>query len=108
VPLIEVEGCVFDETQFGQSHGFETLDPVGREAFVNHMHLIGPDREAIANQIISSWKAEMKRGWPTCAFRIYRHVEPDEITIRFHLVRQDLPNWCEEDVEILTTRGTED
>jgi hypothetical protein len=30
--LVEVDGCIFDEQQLGLAHGFESLDPVAREA----------------------------------------------------------------------------
>jgi hypothetical protein len=95
MPLIEVGGCVFEAEQFGLSHGFESLDLVGREAFVNHLHLAGEDRILAAERIIGSWVAEMRSRWPDRTFRIYRQVEADEVTFRFHLVRPSLPNWCE-------------
>src|SRR5262245_32027231 len=105
VALIEVRGCVFDERLFGLSHGFDSLDPVGREAFVNHVHLDGNDRDEIASRIVAEWAAEMRSRWPEKTFRIYRHVEPGEVTVRFHLARPDVPNWCEQGVEIMTVQG---
>lgn len=100
--LIEIGDCVFDQKQFGFSHGFKELDPVAQEAFVNHLHLAGEDAAAEANRIIESWTSEMRLHWPTRTFRIYRQIEAIEITIRFHLVRADLPNWCEQGIEIIT------
>jgi hypothetical protein len=100
--LIEVEGCVFDKRQLSVSHGFESLDPVGREAFVNHMHFAGDDRENVARQTIESWTAEMRSRWPNRTFRIYRQAETGEITLRFHVVRPSLANWCEGEIEIIT------
>jgi hypothetical protein len=107
--LVEVDGCVFDEEQLSLSRGFESLDPVGREAFVNHMHLAGADRVAAAGRVISSWVAEMRARWPEQEFRIYRNVVPDEVTIRFHRVRPGLPNWCEDEglVEVIVVGGRE-
>jgi len=99
--LVEVEGCVFDAGQLRLSHGYERLDPVGREAFVNHLHLTDDDRVAAAERVIQSWAAEMRAQWPRRAFRIYRQVEEDEVTIRFHMVRPGLPNWCEDGVEVM-------
>ena len=93
--LVEVEGCIFDEQQLGLSHGFEALDPVAREAFVNHIHIGGEDREAVADLIIQSWAADMRSRWPDRAFRIYRHSESSEVVIRFHVVRSGLLNWSE-------------
>ncbi len=100
--LIEIGGCVFDRKQFGLSHGFEALDPVGQEAFVNHLHLAGDDAEAEANRIIELWITEMRSGWPTRTFRIYRQIEDSETTIRFHLVRAEVLNWCDQGIEIIT------
>ena len=30
--LVELDRCIFDEQQLGLAHGFESLDPVAREA----------------------------------------------------------------------------
>jgi hypothetical protein len=105
VALIEVDGCIFDERQLSCSHGFESLDPVGREAFVNHLHIAGSDRVRAARGVIEAWAAEMLSRWADRTFRIYRQLEADEITIRFHVVRPGVPNWCEEGVEIITVGG---
>jgi hypothetical protein len=105
VALIEVEGCIFDERLLTLSHGFESLDPVGREAFVNHLHLGGYGRVKEAQDVIESWVADMRSLWPSRTFRIYRQVEADEVTIRFHLVRPELPNWCEQGIEIICVSG---
>ena len=99
--LIEVDGCIYDETQFGLSHGYGSLDPVAREAFVNHMHLEGDDRALIAGRIIESWASEMRLRWPGRGFRIYKDERLDEVIVRFHLVRTDLSNWSDEGVEII-------
>jgi hypothetical protein len=102
VALIEVGECIFDEQQFGRSHGFDSLDPVGREAFVNHVHLAGSDSGEAAARIVASWVAEMRTRWPDKTFRIYRAVQGNEVTVRFHLARPGLPNWCEQGIEIIT------
>ena len=39
--LIEIGECVFDQRQYDSSHGFESLNPIAQEAFVNHLHLTG-------------------------------------------------------------------
>ncbi len=57
--LVEVDGCIYDEQQLESSHGFESLDPVGREAFVNHIHVNGDDRHNIACRIVEMWAEEM-------------------------------------------------
>ncbi len=100
--LIEIGECVFDATLFHQSHGFESLDPIAQEAFVNHLHVTGHDAALKASRIIEAWIAEMRARWPDRIFRIYRQTEASEVTIRFHLVRAGLPNWCEQDIEIIT------
>lgn len=105
--LAEVEGCVFDEQQLRVSHGYESLDPVAREAFVNHRHLAGAGRAGDAQAVIESWAAEMRSRWPNRTFRIYREAEADEVTIRFHLVRPGMPNWCEQGVEVITVGDAE-
>jgi len=100
VPLIEVHGCIFDADLLAQSHGFESLDAVGRETFVNHLHLTGENRVDAAERVIKAWKEEMAARWPAREFRIYRQFETGEVTIRFHAVRPGMANWCEEGVEI--------
>ncbi len=107
MPLVQVEGCVFDVEQFGLSHGYESLDRIGREAFVNHLHLSGEGREVAADEILLSWAAEMRAQWPTREFRISRQADADEVTIRFHMVRPGLPNWCEGGTEVIVV-GSKD
>ena len=106
--LVEVDGCIYDELCFRSSHGFESLDPVGREAFVNHLHINGDDRHDIAGRTIEAWAVEMRSRWPDREFRIYRHSAPGEIVIRFHLVRPGILNWCEEEEgdEIITINAS--
>ena len=99
--LIEKDGCVFDEEQFELSHGYENLDQIGKEAFINHFHLDGPGRLEESEEIIQKWSKEMKEKWPGKIFKIYRQIESDEITIRFHLVRENQSNWCDSGVEII-------
>ncbi len=101
MPLVEVDDCIYDEDQFRHSYGFEKLDQIGREAFVNHLHLTGDSRETKAKRIIQSWIAELRAKWPEREFRIYRHSDEDEVTIRFHMVRQGVPNWCESGPKLL-------
>ena len=62
--LIEIGECVFDAKLFDQSHGFESLDPVAREAFVNHLHVTGNDVALEASRKIESWTTEMRLRWP--------------------------------------------
>jgi hypothetical protein len=103
--LVEIDGCIFDEAELQQSHGYESLDPVGREAFVNHLHLTGSGRADAAAEVIAGWAGDMRSHWPDHRFRIYRVVEPDEVTVRFHAVRPDLADWCEsgqEGVEVIS------
>ena len=105
--LVEVEECIFDAGQLRLSHGYEGLDTVGREAFVNHLHLTADDRVSAAAGIIGSWAADMRARWPDRAFRIYRQVEPGEVTIRFHRVRLGVPNWCEDGIEVIVVGSQE-
>ncbi len=105
--LVEVDGCVFDQGELSGAHGYESLDAIGKEAFVNHIHFNGANRNKRALDIIASWTKEMKEKWPTKSFRIYRHVDRDEVTIRFHMVRTNLRNWTEsgEVIEITAEQG---
>jgi hypothetical protein len=103
--LVEVDGCIYDEQQLRSSHGFESLDPVAREAFVNHLHVSGDDRLAIAGRIVDEWAAEMRRRWPDREFRIYSDLRPNEVLVRFHLVRPGIPNWCDVGLEIITVNA---
>jgi hypothetical protein len=107
VALVEVGGCIFDAGQLRQSHGFEGLDPVGREAFVNHLHLTASDRVSTAAQVIEAWAAEMRARWPGREFRIYRQTEVDEVIIRFHMVRHGVPNWGEDGTEVFVVGNHE-
>jgi hypothetical protein len=100
--LVEVDECIYDERLLSLAHGFESLDPVGREAFINHVHIDGGDRLLIAERLIESWAGELRSRWPACEFRIYRHVRSEEVTIRFHRVRPGFPNWCEEGIEVMS------
>ena len=93
--LIEIDGCVFDRKCLSGSFGFKSLDPVGQEAFVNHVHFDTPDRKQQAESRLLFWESEMKSQWPDREFRVYVQEEPDEITIRFHQVRFGISNWCE-------------
>jgi hypothetical protein len=102
VALIQIGDCVFDKRQYELSHGFESLDPIAQEAFVNHMHLSGDSGTAEADRILASWASEMRARWPGRAFRIYRQVEAYDVTIRFHLVRHGSRNWCEQGIDIIT------
>jgi hypothetical protein len=103
--LIEIGECVFDQRQYDSSRGFESLDPIAQEAFVNHMHLAGETAAFEADRIVKGWASEMRARWPNQIFRIYRHLESSEITIRFHKVRPGLANWCNQGVEIITVNG---
>jgi hypothetical protein len=100
VALVEVGECIYDTEQLDKSHGYEGLDPVAREAFVNHIHFGINDLYAV-ELIVKSWIAEMRTRWPKRVFRIYRHTDMNEVDIRFHVVRAGLPNWCEEGIEVL-------
>lgn len=99
--LIQIGECIFDEEQYELSHGFDKLDSVGKEAFVNHIHFDELDRIELVDAKIAAWVRETKSKWPQQRFRIYRHVESDEVTIRFHLVRKQVPNWCDSGLEII-------
>ncbi len=105
VQLIEVNGCVYDAEQLMLARGYESLDEIGREAFINHRHLSGEGREAAAERLIRSWATELRAGWPGREFRIYRHSDACEVTIRFHAVRSGVPNWCEDDVQVILVGG---
>ena len=99
--LVECDGCVFDAEQLKHSHGYDDLDPTAREAFVNHIHLSGPGRSGRASLLIEGWSSQLRAGWPGSLFRIYRHTQRGEITVRFHRVRADVPNWAEVGCEII-------
>jgi hypothetical protein len=52
--LIEIDGCVFDKVQMRRTHGHQKLDPVAKEAFVNHVHFSGRGRAEKAEKQIKS------------------------------------------------------
>jgi hypothetical protein len=111
VALVEVDGCIYDDASLKRSHGYESMDSVGREAFVNHIHLQTDDRVKEAERIIATWIKELRTRWPLRAFRIYRHTAATEIIIRFHMIRPDAPNWYEagcNEVEVMEVRPPDD
>ena len=105
--LIDVDGCVYDAELFQHSHGFESLDSVGREAFVNHIHVSGNDRELKADRIIDAWRSNMASVFPDRVFRIYRHLTEAEIVLRFHAERTGVANWYEGNEGELLLVGTQ-
>ena len=105
--LIESNGAIFVRDQIAKSHGHDGMDLVGQEAFVNHALFSGADFQTMAENTIETWKYEMKRYWHGKVFRIYRQVSQDEIILRFHLVREGVPNWCDDpepSLEIINVR----
>ena len=101
VILVEVDGCIFDKKQLSLSHGFDDLDPVARETLVNHIHIPGDDRQAVADRFIHSWAAQMRSRWPGRRFRILMQTAPSEVTISFHLARTGHPEWTGAGVEVI-------
>lgn len=95
---------MFDGDQLALSHGHDHLDAVAREAFVNHVHFTGPERRSEANRLVDSWRSQLNSGWPGATFRIYWVTTPGEVTVRFHRVREGLPNWADEGVEVIEVR----
>ncbi len=93
--LIETDGCVFDRKELPNSHGYRGLDAVGQEAFVNHVHFAGMDRQSQAQKLVQVWSKELRANWPHDRFRIYWCEDDSEITLRFHRVRERMPNWYE-------------
>lgn len=102
--LIEQNGCIFDEEQLALSHGYEDLDPVGKESFVNHVHFEGRNRANEAMSLIEEWERQLKDQWPQHIFRLYIRAEPEEVTLRFHMVRNGVSNWYDGDDEELEVR----
>jgi hypothetical protein len=99
--LVEIDGCIFDKQQLALSHGFDDLDPVARETLVNHIHLDGDDRQAVADRFIRSWATEMRSRWPDRTFRILRQTESSEVIISFHMRRPGHAEWCGAGVEVI-------
>lgn len=91
--LTQIDDCIFDAVQLRLSHGYEDLDVVAQESFVNHIHIDGLIRISLAEKLISEWTDEMRSRWPHHQFRIYFEEDPEEVTVRFHRVREGLPNW---------------
>lgn len=97
--LVEMNGCVYLESEMLVAHGHEDLDAVGREAFVNHVHISGSDHETKSTRLVERIVSELKRGWPGRMFRVYSEIRPDESIVRFHMVREAMPNWCDATIE---------
>jgi hypothetical protein len=99
--IIVRDECIFDKEQLDKSHGYEGLDPIGQESFVNYLHFEGINSKEMSDKILKTWSCELTQKWPSDTFRIYRQTESGEITIRFHKVRPNYANWAEAGVEIL-------
>ena len=91
--LVRSGDCVFDREQLSHSFGYQELDAVGQEAFVNHIHFEGENREHQAKELVQGWIEELREKWPRDRFRIYWCEDESEITVRFHRVHEGMPNW---------------
>jgi hypothetical protein len=105
--LIELNDCIFDQDQLSHSFGYENLDPVGQEAFVNHVHFSGINFQEHSRMLMAAWENEMETKWSNFVFRIYLQQGANENTLRFHRVRQGIPNWYKDEGEniIIKTVG---
>ena len=99
--LVEINGCVFLAEELRHSHGYERLDDIGKEAFVNHVHIEGNGHRPKSDAWVKRVSEALRQGWPGQRFRIYRQSEKRETIMRFHKVRESKPNWCESGVEII-------
>jgi hypothetical protein len=54
---------VFDREQLSHSFGYQELDAVGQEAFVNHIHFEGENREHQAKELVQDWIEELREKW---------------------------------------------
>jgi len=97
--LAKLNGCIFLKEEIEQSHGYENLDAIGQEAFVNHIHIEGIDHESKAEKWVQDVTDALKQDCPGLLFRIYRQTDSQESTVRFHKFRDSQPNWCEDDLE---------
>jgi hypothetical protein len=59
----------------------------------NHIHFEGENREHQAKELVQDWIEELREKWPQDRFRIYWCEDESEITVRFHRVREGMPNW---------------
>ena len=98
--LVEIDQCIYIRKEYEHSRGFEGEDRVGRESFVNHIHIEGKNHLRNADDHIQRLCTALKAGWPNARFRIYHQIDPSESTVRFHMVRESEPNWCSESGEI--------
>lgn len=103
--IIKKRGRYLVATQQKISHGYENLDAVGIESFINHMHLWGKNRNKQCQEIIQDWIFQFISKWPQETFRIYRHFDKNEITIRFHAQRTTCPNWSEDTNGLIIVSG---
>lgn len=100
--MLEIIGdCIFDSELLKHAHGFESLDAIGQEAFVNHIHFDGKNRVSESDSKIAEWIKEIRANYSDSSFRIYKQVEADEITIRMHMVRPGVANWADDGIDII-------
>ena len=94
--LTEIDGCVYIREEYERSHGFHREDSVGSESFMNHVHIDGDNHVQLAERSISALVEALRSGWPDNSFRIYHQIDQSESIVRFHMVRDAEPNFCEE------------
>jgi hypothetical protein len=105
VKIVKLRGLYLIHDQIDKSFGHEGLDSVGKESFINHIHIMGPDRLGKSLKIINWWVAQLMRNWPKVSFRIYQIVSRGEVTLRLHSVRNGVPNWSEDKNGLIVING---
>jgi hypothetical protein len=107
--VVETQGCAFLREGLARSGGVEAIeDRTGREAFVNHVHILdeiqGGDPPAtpggdllaeawhIALIIARIWGAKLGREFPSSSFRVYA-TRDDEPIVRFHRCYRSEAPW---------------
>lgn len=111
--FVESDGCVLLRDGLAKSHGMEAIeDRTGREAFVNHVHILDLiDHPKLATPISAHaldlawrlavliariWGSKLRQEYPTSSFRIYATRE-DEPIVRFHRCYDSEAPWLESD-----------
>jgi uroporphyrinogen-III synthase len=92
--FVERDGCLLLASQAAHSFGGDSKDPIGYEAFVNHIHVADfPQAWLFANKLVERLNLSCSGG---CTLIV--SFDGKDATVRFHRTRSGQP-WLLEDVE---------
>jgi len=92
--FVQEKGCILLASQAGPSYGGESMDRIGYECFVNHLHIASfPQAWLYAKELL-----ERLRLSHSGKFAVIVAFDGKDATVRFHKVRST-PGWSDDDLE---------